>query len=59
MSLFINIQEGEDQLPEVTSDKGRLLWISSVDHKQLGIMYLWLALFFFIIGGLEAMLIRA
>ena len=50
MSLFINIQEGEDQLPEVTSDKGRLLWISSVDHKQLGIMYLWLALFFFIIG---------
>ena len=59
MSLFINIQEGEDQLPEVTSDKGRLLWISSVDHKQLGIMYLWLAPFFFIIGGLEAMLIRA
>ena len=59
MSLFINIQEGEDQLPEVTSDKGRLLWISSVDHKQLGIMYLWLSLFFFIIGGLEAMLIRA
>ena len=59
MSLFLNIQEGEDQLPKVTSDKGRLLWISSVDHKQLGIMYLWLALFFFLIGGLEAMFIRA
>lgn len=60
MSLYVNIpEEGEDQLPSLENDSGRLLWISSVDHKQLGIMYIWLALFFFIVGGLEAMLMRA
>lgn len=49
----------EEPLPSITKGRGKLLWISSVDHKQLGIMYLWLALFFFIIGGLQAMIIRA
>lgn len=58
MSLFIDIPEGKDQLPSPRSERGLLLWFSSVDHKQLGIMYLWLALIFFVIGGLEAMLIR-
>jgi len=59
MSLFIDIPEDDDQLPAINKDSGRLLWIASVDHKQLGIMYLWLALFFFLIGGIEAMIIRA
>lgn len=59
MSLFIDIPETEEQVPDVKTDHGRLWWISSVDHKQIGIMYLWLALFFFLVGGLEAMIIRA
>ena len=59
MSVFIDIPEDDDQLPAIDTDSGRLLWISSVDHKQLGIMYLWLALFFFLVGGIEAMIIRA
>ncbi|MFN0029401.1 MAG: cytochrome c oxidase subunit I [Acidimicrobiales bacterium] len=33
-------------------------WISTVDHKKIGIMYGAAALFFFLLGGLEAMLIR-
>ena len=33
-------------------------WISTVDHKRIGTMYLWTALFFFLVGGLEATLIR-
>lgn len=59
MSLFVDIPEEKEQLPSLKTGGGKLLWIGSVDHKQLGIMYLWLALFFFVIGGLEAMLIRA
>ena len=34
-------------------------WVASVDHKQIGIMYLIMSLFFMILGGLEAFLIRA
>jgi cytochrome c oxidase subunit 1 len=33
-------------------------WLFTVDHKKLGIMYGAMALFFFIVGGLEAVLIR-
>ncbi len=34
-------------------------WLTSVDHKRIGIMYGIAAMFFFIIGGVEALLIRA
>ncbi|MGK2947011.1 MAG: cytochrome c oxidase subunit I [Acidimicrobiales bacterium] len=34
-------------------------WISTVDHKKIGIMYGASSLFFFVIGGLEALAIRA
>jgi cytochrome c oxidase subunit 1 len=33
-------------------------WLSTVDHKRIGVLYLYTALVFFIIGGLEAILIR-
>lgn len=32
--------------------------VTSVDHKRIGIMYGAAALFFFLIGGFEALLIR-
>ncbi len=34
-------------------------WLFTIDHKKLGIMYGAAALFFFIVGGFEALLIRA
>jgi cytochrome c oxidase subunit I len=34
-------------------------WIMTVDHKKLGIMYIVTAFFFFLVGGLEALLIRS
>src|SRR5207237_3722217 len=37
---------------------GILSWISTVDHKRIGVMYGLTALFFFLIGGIEALLIR-
>ncbi|HEX7101708.1 MAG TPA: cytochrome c oxidase subunit I [Nitrolancea sp.] len=33
-------------------------WITTVDHKKIGILYLFTSLFFFLIGGILAMLIR-
>jgi cytochrome c oxidase subunit I len=33
-------------------------WIASVDHKQIGLMYLIVTLGFFVVGGVEALLLR-
>jgi cytochrome c oxidase subunit 1/cytochrome c oxidase subunit I+III len=33
-------------------------WITTVDHKRIGILYLWTTLIFFILGGLESLLMR-
>ncbi len=33
-------------------------WIATVDHKRVGILYLVTALFFFAVGGTEALLLR-
>ena len=41
-----------------TADHGWRSWITTVDHKKIGIMYGAAALFFLIIGGVEALLIR-
>jgi cytochrome c oxidase subunit 1 len=34
-------------------------WLTTVDHKKIGIMYGAWAFFFFVIGGVEALIIRA
>ena len=33
-------------------------WFTTVDHKKIGIMYFITAFFFFLVGGIEALLIR-
>jgi len=38
---------------------GILEWVSTVDHKKIGILYLWTTFFFFITGGLLALALRA
>ena len=38
--------------------KGWKAWVFTVDHKKLGIMYGATALFFFLLGGVEALFIR-
>lgn len=37
---------------------GIISWLTTVDHKRIGIMYALSALFFFVIGGVDAMLMR-
>jgi cytochrome c oxidase subunit I len=39
-------------------DTGWRSWLFTVDHKRIGIMYGATALFFFVIGGIEALIIR-
>ena len=39
-------------------DTGWRSWLFTVDHKRIGIMYGAAALFFFLIGGIEALIIR-
>src|SRR4051812_30953681 len=38
--------------------KGWRGWVTSVDHKRVGVMYGTAAIGFFLIGGIEALLIR-
>src|SRR6266700_4156270 len=37
---------------------GLLRWVTTVDHKDIGVLYLVTSLGFFLLGGLEALLIR-
>ena len=38
---------------------GLVDWLTTIDHKKIGLMYGLTALFFLIIGGIEALLIRS
>jgi cytochrome c oxidase subunit I len=51
-------------LPEVVTHRverertGWLSWVTTTDHKRIGIMYMVLTFGFFILGGVEALLMR-
>src|ERR1700750_1329836 len=51
-------------IPQVVAHKvdrpatGWTSWVTTTDHKRIGIMYLVLTFAFFILGGIEALLIR-
>nr|MBA3606755.1 cbb3-type cytochrome c oxidase subunit I [Acidimicrobiia bacterium] len=52
------------RIPQVTADvverepTGWLSWLTTTDHKKIGIMYLVTTFVFFILGGVEALLMR-
>jgi cytochrome c oxidase subunit I len=58
MSEEAIVPEPTSALPGVKEPEGLLSWIGSVDHKQIGIMYMVTTMLFFIVGGLEALLMR-
>ena len=41
-----------------TAQTGLVSWLTTVDHKKIGFLYGVFALFFFLVGGVEALLIR-
>src|SRR3977135_22647 len=42
----------------ITEPKGLKSWLTTVDHKRIGIMYLWAVLGAFLLGGLFALALR-
>ncbi|MGH9198366.1 MAG: cbb3-type cytochrome c oxidase subunit I, partial [Acidimicrobiia bacterium] len=53
----------EERVPKLfrrpTAEYGIKSWLTTVDHKKIGILYGCTAFAFFLLGGLEALLIRA
>src|SRR5262249_55238704 len=47
----------EDAPPRVWVDRV-YAWVTTVDHKRLGILYIAYALIFFVLGGIEATVMR-
>src|SRR5687768_8702929 len=45
--------------PTATTTSGFWSWFTTVDHKKIGILYGVTAFLFFLVGGIEALLIRA
>jgi len=33
-------------------------WLTTTDHKRIGLLYFWTAFVFFLLGGIEALVIR-
>src|SRR5215203_4691841 len=62
----LELESGEETSPtrpmgvfaRPTSTSGWKAWFFTVDHKKIGIMYGVGAMFFFVVGGVEALLIR-
>ncbi|HWJ21706.1 MAG TPA: cytochrome c oxidase subunit I, partial [Gemmatimonadaceae bacterium] len=44
--------------PEAGEKTGLWSWIATTDHKRIGLLYLYTALFFFVVGGVEAAVLR-
>ncbi|MDR0786779.1 MAG: cytochrome c oxidase subunit I [Gemmatimonadota bacterium] len=46
-------------VPAIHAPQGGIKsWIMTVDHKKIGILYFWTSFFFFLVGGLEALMVR-
>ena len=55
---FVTPQAGYGFMRRPVNSTGWRSWLFTVDHKKLGIMYGVVAMFFFLVGGIEALLIR-
>src|SRR5690625_5866655 len=51
-------QKSFSWLPRPTKTTGLVGWMTTVDHKRIGLMYGTGALFFLLVGGIQALLIR-
>ena len=45
-------------VPRPKSDTGIWSWIGTVDHKRIGTLYFFTSIFWFMIGGVEALIMR-
>src|SRR5690625_5519171 len=58
----VQIQRYEpEDFPEthyLNEEKGLRAWLTTVDHKKIGLMYLGSTTFFFFVGGILAIILR-
>src|SRR5215210_4509804 len=47
------------ETPAHAPRRGLARWLTTTDHKEIGILYLWTGFLFFILGGMAALLLRA
>ena len=59
MATVTSVPARTGVLRRPTATTGLWSWFTTVDHKKIGIMYGVTAFAFFLIGGIEALLIRA
>jgi cytochrome c oxidase subunit 1 len=57
-SVSVPSEGGRAILRRPTATTGFWSWITTVDHKRIGILYGFTAFFFFLVGGTEALFIR-
>jgi len=50
---------GQPEIHYLNHAKGLKSWLLTLDHKRIGLLYLISVIFFFIVGGILALLIRA
>ena len=58
MTEELKIAKTITSLADIPEYQGLWSWVSSIDHKQLGIMYIGSALFFFLVGLALALIMR-
>lgn len=59
MATQVRYVEDSTRIQEPLSEPtGLWSWLTTVDHKRIGVLYLMTALIFFAIGGIEALLLR-
>ena len=54
----VTASRGLGAMARPVATKGWREWLFTVDHKKIGIMYGAISMFFFLVGGVEALLIR-
>ena len=58
MATAVTLQQGTGWFRRPTAKTGWWSWVTTVDHKKIGILYCVTAFLFFLVGGLEALVIR-
>src|ERR1700722_7536479 len=58
MTDSVHTQHNFNWLADIPEYQGLWSWVTSIDHKQIGIMYVVSALFFFLIGLSLALIMR-
>ena len=59
MATTVSLPETPHREPSHRYDTGVWSWLATTDHKRIGQLYLYTSVLWFLIGGIEAAIIRA